>query len=196
MPRRPSDTRERIVQAALELFAARGYHNTGIAEILKESGVNRGSLYHCFSSKKELGLAVVDEELRLLAEQGAGRHLRSQDHPIDRMLKMIDELPGLVLLPSGEYLTPSLAIRLGAAEVEFKQRLAAGFRALIDELEVLLRTGVAEGQIGDSVAPHVVAHMFVVMCEGIMFAAMLGDQEDVWESAQRWMKEYLNSLRK
>jgi hypothetical protein len=141
-------------------------------------------------------LAVVDEELRLLAEQGAGRHLRSQDHPIDRMLKMIDELPGLVLLPSGEYLTPSLAARLGAAEVEFKQRLAAGFRALIDELEVVLRTGRAEGQIGDSVDPHVVAHMFVVMCEGIMFAAMLGDQEDVWESAQRWMKEYLNSLRK
>ena len=31
----------------------------------------------------------------VLAEEGAGRHLRSQDHPIDNLLKMIDELPGL-----------------------------------------------------------------------------------------------------
>jgi AcrR family transcriptional regulator len=195
MPRQPSDARERIVLAAIELFAARGYHNTGIADILTESGCSRGVLYYNFSCKKELGFAVIDEVLHLLAEQGAGRHLRTNDHPIDKLLKMVDDLPGLVRLQSGEYLTPSLAARLGAVDAEFKERLSIGFRVLIDELEVILQRGAAEGQIADNVNPRVLAHAFVVMCEGILFAALLEYQEDVWANARRWLKEYLKSLR-
>ena len=56
------DTRTRLVRTALALFATRGYHNTGIAEILKESGVNRGALYYHFSCKKELGKIITDVE--------------------------------------------------------------------------------------------------------------------------------------
>ena len=196
MPRRPSDARQRIVQAALALFAARGYHNTGIADILKESGVGRGSLYHYFPSKKELGLAAIDEMTRLLAEEGAGRHLRSQDHPIDKLLKMIDELPGLVRLRSGESLTPSLTVRLGAVEPECRERLASRLAGLTGGTEAILRRGVAEGQIVEGVDPRVLTHAFVVMCEGIQLATVLGHQQAVWEDARRWLKEHLNSLRK
>jgi TetR/AcrR family transcriptional repressor of nem operon len=196
MPRRPSNARQRIVQGALELFAARGYHNTGIADILKESDVRRGSLYHHFTSKKELGLAAIDEMTRLLAEEGAGRHLRSRDHPIDKLLKMTDELPGRVRLRSGESLTPCLAVRLGAVEPEFRERISSRFTGLIDGIEAILRRGVAEGQIVEGVDPRVLAHAFVVMCEGIQLATVLGYQQAVWEDARRWLKEYLSSLRK
>jgi len=196
MTPRTSDARQRIVQAALELFAARGYYNTGIADILKESGVGRGSLYHYFPSKKELGLAAIDEMTHLLAEEGAGRHLRSQDHPIDKLLKMIDELPGLMKLRSGESLTPSLAVRLGAVEPEFRERLSSRLAGLIDGTEAILRRGVAEGQIVEGVDPRVLTHAFVVMCEGIQFATVLGHQQAAWEDARHWLKEYLNSLRK
>jgi len=70
-----SDPRQRLVQAALELFGRRGYHETGIADILRESGCTRGVLYYYFSSKEELGYAAMDEELRALFEQEAVSHL-------------------------------------------------------------------------------------------------------------------------
>jgi AcrR family transcriptional regulator len=190
------DSRKRLVQAALKLFSARGYYHTAIADILKESGVTRGSLYYHFPSKKELGFAAIDEMMRLLAEEGAGRHLRTDEHPIDTMLKMIDELPGLVKLQTGEALTPSLAVRLGAVDAEFRERLATRYAVLIDELEAILRRGVAEGQIVESVDPRMLTGVFVVMCEGIQFAAVLGQPKVIWEDARRWLKEYLNSLRK
>jgi AcrR family transcriptional regulator len=195
MPRRPSDAKDRIVQTALELFGRRGYHATSIADILKESSVNRATLYHYFPTKKELGFAVIDEQLRLLVEQGAARHLRTDGHPIDIMLEMIDELPGLVKLETGEALTPSLAARLGSVDADFQERLAAAYGALIDELEVILRRGVAQGQIADSVDPHVLTHVFTVMCEGIQFTSVLGLREAILEDGRRWLKEYLNSLR-
>jgi len=196
MPRQPSDPKERIVQAALRLFAARGYYHTGIADILRESGVNRGTLYYYFPSKKELGLAVIDEQFRLMAERGAARHLRTDAHPIDMMLEMIGELPGLVKLETGEALTPSLAARLGPADSDFRDRMSAGYGAMIDELEVILRRGAAQGQIADSVDPCVLAYLFTVICEGIQFTIVLGLREAVWEESRRWMKEYLNSLRR
>ena len=195
MPRPPSDARNRIVQTALALFAARGYHNTGVADILRESGVQRGALYHYFSSKKELGLAAIDETVRLLAEEGAGRHLRTDGHPIDRMLKIVDDLPGVVKLQSGEALTPSVAVRLGAAEAEFRERISTRFAEFTDELEAVVRRGIAEGQIVESVDPRVLSRAFMVMCEGIQFVYVLGLPEAMWEDARAWLKEYVDSLR-
>ena len=195
MPRPASDARQRIVQAALALFAARGYHNTGIADILKESGAKRGSLYHHFSSKRELGLAAIDEMALLLAEQGAVRHLRTDGHPIDQMLRMVDDLPGVVKLPSGEALTPSVAVRLGAVEAEFRERLSIRYMEIMREVEATLRRGVAEGQIVESVDPRVLSRMFAVMCQGIQSMIVLGVQEAMWEDARHWLKAYLESLR-
>jgi len=195
MPRPPSDARKRIVEAALKLFSARGYHGAGIADILKESGVKRGSLYHYFSSKKELAFAAIDEQVRLLTEKGSIRYLKTDAHPIDRMLEIIDELPMLVKLDSGEALTPSLAVRLSAVDADFQQRLSAVYGGLIDELEVTLRRGVTQGQIADTVDPCVIAHMFTVMCEGMQFTSVLRQREVILEDTRAWLKEYLNSLR-
>jgi len=178
------------------LFASRGYHSVSIEDILRESGCTRGVLYYHFSSKKELGLAVIDEQVRLMAERGSARHLRTDAHPIDMMLEMIDELPGLAKLETGEALTPSIAARLGAVDHDFRDRLSAAYGAMIDELEVILRRGAAQGQIADSVDSRVLAYLFTVICEGIMFTSLLGLREAVWEESRRWMKDYLNSLRR
>jgi len=195
MPSR-RDPKQHILETALKLFASRGYHSVSIEDILRESGCTRGVLYYYFPSKKELGFAVIDEQVRLMAERGSARHLRTDAHPIDMMLEMIDELPGLAKLETGEALTPSIAARLGAVDPDFRDRLSAAYGAMIDELEVILRRGAAQGQIADSVDPCVLAYLFTVICEGIMFTSLLGLREAVWEESRRWMKDYLNSLRR
>jgi len=48
------------VDTARELFLQKGFEATSIAEILRESGVNSGSLYYFFKTKEELLLAVLD----------------------------------------------------------------------------------------------------------------------------------------
>lgn len=47
-------TRQRVVRAALELFTARGYHDTTTPEISKKAGVAEGTIYRHFQSKQHL----------------------------------------------------------------------------------------------------------------------------------------------
>lgn len=56
-----SDTRQRLVDTARNLIAASSYHAVGVQEICGQAGVQKGSFYHFFSSKRELALAAVDD---------------------------------------------------------------------------------------------------------------------------------------
>lgn len=58
------ETREKLIDSAFTTFYKQGYQGANIAAILKEVNINKGSMYHYFKSKKELGLAVVDERIR------------------------------------------------------------------------------------------------------------------------------------
>lgn len=56
---RSAQSKERLIDTALELFALKGYTATTVKDIAKEAGVTDGLIYHYFSSKEELLHAVL-----------------------------------------------------------------------------------------------------------------------------------------
>jgi AcrR family transcriptional regulator len=77
MPRRanirPEEPgRGRIVTAARELFAERGYDGTSIAEIGDRAGISKSILYHHFGSKADLYEAILEAETQDLVQRVAG----------------------------------------------------------------------------------------------------------------------------
>ena len=69
-----------IKQAALELFARRGYHNTSISQIAREAGVSKGLLYNYFSGKEALLEAIVMGAVKE-GEQLFAKNLKPGDPP-------------------------------------------------------------------------------------------------------------------
>ena len=57
---RQTQTRERLVRTAGELFWSQGYAQTGVSSIMKQARATSGSFYHFFSTKEDLLLAVLD----------------------------------------------------------------------------------------------------------------------------------------
>ncbi len=55
---RSSETRNRIISAARELFLANGFDGTSVAEICRTAAVSNGALFHQFPTKEALGFAV------------------------------------------------------------------------------------------------------------------------------------------
>ncbi len=62
-------TRQKIINSAYKLFYERGFNGASIDDILKDAGLNKGSLYHLFKSKKEVLLAVIEEKIAYSLEQ-------------------------------------------------------------------------------------------------------------------------------
>lgn len=62
MPKPKSDSRARIVHSARDLLRRQGYHGTGLAQIVADSGTPRGSVYFLFpGGKEEVAVAAVDD---------------------------------------------------------------------------------------------------------------------------------------
>lgn len=54
-------TRQKILQAALDVFAHKGYHRAIVDDIVRVSGTSKGAVYHHFPTKEALFIALVDE---------------------------------------------------------------------------------------------------------------------------------------
>ncbi|MFE3759002.1 TetR/AcrR family transcriptional regulator [Nocardia tengchongensis] len=84
----PGETRERIVRAALELFAEKGFHGTGVAEIGDRAGVQRGALYYHIGSKEELLWQILGDYTRLMLAE-AEQIAHGADYPVTKLRKLI-----------------------------------------------------------------------------------------------------------
>ena len=63
------ESRQRLIECAAELFWKNGYSTTGISEILKQTGLPKGSFYFYFKSKNDLAAAVTEYYQKILLEQ-------------------------------------------------------------------------------------------------------------------------------
>jgi TetR/AcrR family transcriptional repressor of nem operon len=83
-------TRDRILRVAFQLFHEQGYHATGVATILREAGVNPGSLYHAFPSKEALLKGVLEYALVLLRPALIAPAEARTGDPVERIFQLLE----------------------------------------------------------------------------------------------------------
>lgn len=84
----PEETRQTILQSALEAFAQRGYSQTTMDEIAAKAGVSKGALYWHFKDKKTLFLAVCEERASAL-EKAMRSALEEPGTTLDKIARLL-----------------------------------------------------------------------------------------------------------
>ncbi len=80
-------TGERIREAAVELFAERGFHGTGIRDLAVRAGLSSATLYHYMGTKEDLLVSIMEQSLqRLLA---TARPVAGEGPPLDRVVGLV-----------------------------------------------------------------------------------------------------------
>jgi AcrR family transcriptional regulator len=144
-------TRERILRKAADLFAERGFHGTGVAELGEAAGVKRGALYYHIGSKEDL---LYDLSKRHVEEAlFRGRAVLESDlPPVEKLRRLAHEHLSTVAARRAEVTVVMREMHALTGD------RAAKLRALRDEHQALFRAvlqeGVAHGDFrtADSVA--------------------------------------------
>ncbi len=88
-PERKTDKRSVITEAAVDVFAEKGFHQARVSDIARRAGVADGTIYLYFKNKEDLLLSIFEEKMELLLEQ-LGVALEGVNDPIERVRKFAE----------------------------------------------------------------------------------------------------------
>lgn len=163
------ETRDKILEAAEVLFSRKGYYDTSMDEIVKESGLSKGGIYEYFSSKEELFLALKDK----LVEASVGE-LKSTFEPSDsakiKLEKAADIVFSSMVGASKEDCRMSLEFGVLAPRIKSLQRGRDNqLRAYHDFVFKIIKEGVESGEFRNEIDPDSAACIIVGMVDGLSF---------------------------
>ncbi len=150
---KPDTVRERVLRAAVELFAEQGYDKTSVQEVVERAGVTKGALYHYFTAKDDLLFEIYGT---LLAEQMAGLdRIIGLGRPPAETLRLIIE--DLVLTTAAHARAASVFTR-EVARVDEQRWVAlqADWRRYQEAVRGLIRDAQRNGQFSAVASPEVV----------------------------------------
>jgi len=155
------ETRARLLRAAADVFAQRGYDGTRVADIAAAADVSSGALYAHFGSKAELLVAALRTHGRqLLADALAA----GPDQPVTDLLLLIGRGLPRRRDARGYLIVEALVAARRGEDVARPMRDYVGERG--DLLAELVRTGQAGGELDPSLSPGALAHFCLLLAMG------------------------------
>lgn len=171
-----AETRERLLRAAADMFAARGYDGTRVADIAAAAGVSNGALYAHFGSKAELLVAALRAHgRRMLADLVAA----DPDRPVTDALLAVGRCLPRRREARGYLIVEALVAARRDEEVARPMRHYVGEHA--GWIAGLVRAAQASGELDPALSPEALAHFCLLLAMGSALVTpdlhTVGDQE-------------------
>jgi TetR/AcrR family fatty acid metabolism transcriptional regulator len=161
---RTGDKRVRILDAAVRVFAKKGFHATRVSEVAKAAGVADGTIYLYFKSKDELLVSLFEDRVeRLLA------FLHSE---LPRVTGAAEKLRRIIELQLG--LLEGVTVILRQSTKLMKEYAAPKFTAYLDAIARVVAEGQASGELRGDLSPHLAARAIFGALDGITMTWALG----------------------
>ncbi|MBX3210057.1 MAG: TetR/AcrR family transcriptional regulator [Labilithrix sp.] len=172
--RRAGDKRDRILRAAVKVFAQSGFHATRVSEVAKAAGVADGTIYLYFESKEELLFSLFEDRVSKLLSFMREELPKKPDAPA-RLRAIIDMQLGL--LEGERDLAEVITVILRQSTRLMKEFAAPHFNAYLDAIAKIIAEGQATGAFRQDVSPHIAARAIFGALDGITLTWALGRAE-------------------
>jgi TetR/AcrR family transcriptional regulator, transcriptional repressor for nem operon len=173
-------TRDAILTAAKRLMLIKGYNATSLDDFLGASGVGKGSFYHYFKSKEDLGYAILDNIVTFFVERTLDPCFADPDgHPIAQIRCFLDHVVEAQRERAcvGGCPLGNLASEMSDVHEGFRARLAGVFQR--------------RGDVGNDCRVEVVAEFLVASLEGAILMTKVSKDIGVMEKCVGELKRYL-----
>jgi len=170
----------------------KGYASVGLAEVLAEAGVPKGSFYHYFKSKDDFGQALL--------EQYMSDYLATLDTlligTVPAAERLLDYFSYWASTQCSNLPTDKcLVVKLGAEVCDLSEgmrlTLDKGTIAVCAKIERCIEEGKADGSITSSATPKELAELLYQMWLGASLMMKIGKRESAFENSMNMAKKLL-----
>jgi AcrR family transcriptional regulator len=177
-------TKNQILEAALKVFVKSGYSSTTMSHIVKESGLSKGAIYHYYSSKKELFLALIDYWEKYFFLNIINKDL---DSPSDDLLRDITN-DVIKTFKSSKYifLAELEFWSLSNHDAEVRKKTTDVYVKLLDLFKKIISKGVKEGTY-KNIDLDVAALSVMTALQGVIWFS-------IFEKSNISAEKYLNDV--
>lgn len=185
-----SSSREKLLDVAFEEFYHNGYATTSVDKILKQANMNKGSMYHFFKSKKELGLAVVNEKINAYIEDKYSVLLNYEENICEEMMMMIKKRDNFDFTCGCKL--NNLMQELSPLDKDFKVALEFVYTRFENIFEKVLDKAIAKNEISHN-DTKALSMYIVASIEGCLGTAKKSQDGNYFTTC---ISQLLNSLKK
>lgn len=189
------ETRERLLQTAFQLFHEQGYHATGVATILREAGVNAGSMYHFFSSKDDLLLKVLEFALGYLEPMVMAPAEAAAVEPLERVFVLLNQYRERSAANGCRMGCPigNLALEVSDGNPQARELIHRNFENWAGRVESWLRS--AEGELPAGIDLRRLARFVLTVMEGGLMQARAAGHIGPFDDSVAVLREHFAALR-
>lgn len=187
-------TRDRLIEAAQELFYLQGYEATAIAEVLEKADVNSGSLYHFFSGKVELLLAVLERYKEMLWPMVIEPAFERERDPLERIFAILEGYrQGLLhTVFTGGCPIGNLALEVGDHHPEAREKVAENFSGWCKWIERCLEE--AGDRLPGGLDRSALAQFVLTVMEGAVMQARAHGSIAPFDASVEQLRAYFKLL--
>ncbi|HWI86277.1 MAG TPA: TetR/AcrR family transcriptional regulator [Sphingomonas sp.] len=184
----------RIVEAALRLFAEKGYGSTSVADILREAEANSGSLYHVFPTKQHVLLAVLDLYRAKIGPMLLDPAWAGVEDPIGRIFALLNAYRHAMEVTDCLYGCPigSLALELHEPDPEVRAGLAGNFEAWTNAVRACL--DAAADRLPADLDRAAMAFFVLAVMEGAVMQARTHRDLTAFDASIDMLRDYFKRL--
>ncbi|MBC8065450.1 MAG: TetR/AcrR family transcriptional regulator, partial [Chlorobia bacterium] len=163
-------TRDRIIEAARDLFLNQGYNSTGLAQITQHAGVKSGSLYYFFPTKEDLLIAVLDFYRANIYEGLLKYTYERISDPLERVFGVLDGYRQMLLMTNFEMGCPigNLVLEVTNSHPSVRPLMNTNFDQWVDAIDECFK---ASSRIPETVDTRDLAVFTLTTMEGAVMLA-------------------------
>ena len=180
-----------IIEAALKQFKTHGFASVRIADIAKEAGIGKGTIYEYFSSKEDLLLKAcshfcqtVDDDLETVLKNST-----SLTNPVKIVYKTLETVLTRLLIKSTDEKKLFYELStLMTKHPELKEAARSDFQMKLAQWQFIVRTdylrGLDEGYFRKVECPEDLAEFIVATVDGLLWQMQWQTDEKLKDQAQ------------
>lgn len=168
-------TRDKLLEISIRIMSVKGFNNTGIAEILAEADVPKGSFYHYFKSKDDLGFALIDlygeslcSSLSSFLEKAKGKALTRLRNYFESLLDYFEQDLGMC-----NCLLGNLGQELSMQNEAMRSEINRHYEKVEKIIAECLNQAKSEGDLAPDTNTATLAKLFFSGWEGCLVRAKL-----------------------